>query len=56
MVQGVKRNRAGIHIQKIREPAFAENSLGDYCVPDERQPQVARDTHTAEKIETACKG
>ncbi len=30
-------------------------SPGGHCVPDERQPLVACDTHTAEEIETAHK-
>jgi hypothetical protein len=30
-------------------------SLGGHCVPDETQPLVACDTHTAGEIETAYK-
>jgi hypothetical protein len=30
-------------------------SPGGHCVPDDRQPLVACDTHTAEKIEAAYK-
>jgi hypothetical protein len=30
-------------------------SFGGHCVPGERQPLVACDTHTAEEIETAHK-
>lgn len=30
-------------------------SPGGHCVPDERRPLVACDTHTAEEVETAYK-
>jgi hypothetical protein len=33
----------------------AVTSFGGHCVPDEQQPLVAGDTHTAEEIETAHK-
>ena len=33
----------------------AVTSPGGHCIPGERQPLVACDTHTAEKIETAHK-
>ena len=48
-------NTLAVYTQDDRLVDCSVTSPGGHCVPDEQQPLVACDTHTAEEIEAANK-
>jgi hypothetical protein len=46
-------NTLAVYTPEGRLLGCTVTSFGGHCVPDERQPLVACDTHTTEEIETA---